>query len=237
MANDIVRATRAEFDIAGIPVAGLMMPDGSYRMSDTDIAAAIDEAANSLSHIRRNKTFKALISEGSPLSQKPEKLSVQGNNAKLNCSTIEFAAAYWVLRSKDNNKAFALATALVTESIQRRFDRAFGQHVTEAEYDASLRLRLERLNARRGWTDVVKDRMLELGYYNDSERVREEFRELTVTANLKLFNQPHFQCNRDQMTHEQQLLIGDFERAAERKARQYPNATPYQIVEMALMLF
>ena len=236
MATSIVRATRAKFDIAGIPVAGLMMPDGSYRMSNTDAANAIDENRRSMGNFFKSAPFKALQGSTSAMGE-TTKVRVDGELSTLNASPVEVVALYWASFGSSNHKAFALTAALAAETIQRRFDRAFGQHVTEAEYDASLRLRLERLNARRGWTDVVKDRMLELGYYNDSERVREEFRELTVTANMKLFNQPHFQCNRDQMTHEQQLLIGDFERAAERKARQYPNATPYQIVEMALMLF
>jgi hypothetical protein len=236
MDNSIVRATRKDFDIAGIAITGLMMPDGEYRMSNTDAANAVDEGRRSMGNFLTSTAFKALQVNGSTVG-KPLKVRVDGVLSTFNASSIELVALYWASFGSSNRKAFALTAALATESIQRRFDRAFEQKVTEAEYDAALALRLERLQARRTWTDVVKDRMIAMGYYQDSGRVRDEYKTLTVAANKALFNQPHFKCDRDNMTPEQQQLIGDFERAAQRKANKHPNATPQEIVEMVLQLF
>ena len=242
MAKSIVRATREDFDIAGIDVQGLMMPDGRYKMSDADIARAALRPSRSVGDLRKAKTLELNGGNTSDLESVGDllevlKVKVEGYGKPLNASSIEFAAMYWATQSANSPTALALTVALSTESIQRRFDRAFNQKVTEAEYDASLALRFARLNARKGWTDVVKERMIQFGYYQDRSRVCDEFKSLTVRVNMVHFGRPHFNCDRDNMTAEQQQLIGAFELVAKRKAARYPSATPAEIVELALRAF
>lgn len=233
MATAILKATRAIVDIGGISVQGLMMPGVTYRMSDSDITSAIDEPRNSLLRARRSGQLEQ--PEGKDFGC--YKVRIEGNNSRLNASSIDLAVAYWILKAPTNKKALALIGALAAEPIYRRFDRAFGIKVAEAQYDATLALKLQSLEARHAWTDVIRDRMIQHGYYNDKIRVQAEFKALTVAVNLALFMQPHFCCDRDNMTPEQMQLIGDFERAAKRKALQMPNASPAELVNAALLNF
>jgi hypothetical protein len=64
-----------------------------------------------------------------------------------------------------------------------------------------------------------------------------QFRDWTVKANEVLFNRKHFNCDRDNMEEEQQKTIKSFEEMAARRAKQYPNATPDELLDLALDTF
>jgi hypothetical protein len=53
--------------------------------------------------------------------------------------------AYWVYEcSKGNERAVLLVMALAIESLERRFNDAFGVNLTEAEYNRRLSERLQK---------------------------------------------------------------------------------------------
>ena len=58
-----------------------------------------------------------------------------------------------------------------------------------------------------------------------------------VLVTERLFNKRHFHGNRDNMDQMEQETIELFERMAERKSKLHPNATPDELVEMALASF
>lgn len=236
MTKTIVRAKRTTVDIAGIEIQGLMLPDGDYRMSNTDAGKAISVGSRQLGNFRNSTAFKALQDGGFQPGEITE-VRMPDGRAIAKTSDLETIAAFWAYMSSSNSTAFALTVALATETITRRFDRAFDQQVTEEEYDAQLVLRFKRLDSRKLWTDVVRDRMVEHGYYQDRKRVSAEFRALTVKVNLALFDQPHFKCDRDTMNDNEQELIADFERACVRLSKKRPTALPAEIVDSALLLF
>jgi len=52
---------------------------------------------------------------------------------------LEVVAAYWMSRAyRSNKKAFLLCWALITETLERRFDRAFGVIRPDNEWDRQL---------------------------------------------------------------------------------------------------
>lgn len=231
MANTI-KAQREKIDIAGIEVFGYLLPDNTYALSGRNVTDAISEEHKSLTRQMNVKSLKDLPHHDLSLGQIK---SITGES--FIPVHIEDAVEYWYLMSvKGNKKASALLKALAIESIERRFDRAFGKVVTEQERDLKLAERYRRLQTRRDWTDIIKDIQETQGYYR-TKIGNEEFRDATVLVNRKLFGVDHFDCNRDNMTPEQQKIITQFEGglvfyASKRKNRQ----SAYEIVKEYLEL-
>lgn len=227
-----IKAQREKIDIAGIEVFGYLLPDNTYALSGRNVTDAIEVQHKSLVEKFRVKSLKSLPHNDSSLG---EIRAVTGE--KFIPVSIEDAVEYWYLMSMDGNKrAAALLRALAIESIERRFDRAFGKVVTEQERDLKLAERYRRLQTRRDWTDVIKDIQETQGYYK-TKMGNDEFREATVLVNRKLFGVDHFDCDRDNMTPEQQKIITQFEGglvfyASKRKNRQ----SAYEIVKEYLEL-
>ncbi|MEM6437476.1 MAG: hypothetical protein AAF773_27015, partial [Cyanobacteria bacterium P01_D01_bin.115] len=65
---------------------------------------------------------------------------------RINALPLEVVTAFWVWQcSQGNKQAIALVMALATETLDRRFDTAFGVSRTEGEYNQRLSDRVERL--------------------------------------------------------------------------------------------
>ncbi|WP_300503124.1 hypothetical protein [Crocosphaera sp.] len=149
---------------------------------------------------------------------------------------LEDAVTYWtILSGQGNKKAAALLGALAIEALKRRVDHRLGTIKEEEEYEAYTDMVCTRLMARKAWTDTLRDHHMKL--YGTSP-TPEQYKDWTVTVNLALFNQKHFNCDRtENMTPDQQRLIIDFERTATRMTSKYPTATPGKIIEKALLTF
>ena len=148
--GDTVKAQRSTVRIGDLEVDGFMLPDGSYRMSQAQAAEAIEEPPVYALRFLRSKESKALLGEGYT-DYTPESVDVEPEPGKrgqtrINALPLEVVTAYWLTRSyKGNKKAFALAWGLLTESLDRRFDAAFGVIRSEAERDERLAGRVQRL--------------------------------------------------------------------------------------------
>ena len=202
----IIKAQRALVDIAGIEVFGYLLPDGTYKLAGRNVTDAIEEEHKTLSRKLGVKSLKDLPNNDLSLGQ----IKAISGETFIPVS-IEDAIEYWYLMAMTGNKkAAALLKALAIESIERRLDRVFNKEVSEKERDLKLAERFKRLEARKEWTDTVKEIQECRGYYN-TRKGTEEFKELTVLVNLKLFGTPHFKCNRDNMTPSQQKRITQFE--------------------------
>ena len=66
--TDSVRAVRASVQIGSLMVDGFMLPDGSYRMSQTQAAECVGKPARSTFDFLQSKALKRLLSEGEALS-------------------------------------------------------------------------------------------------------------------------------------------------------------------------
>lgn len=221
-----MKAQIATINLGFTEFDGLMMPDGSYGIAVPQVALLIQSTPNYAS-----QQFKRLMGE----DFSPHKSSIEGTKAQVNTIDLRtFTKLLYALAKGGNPIADALVEALLEESFERRYDTAFNKKVSEAEYNAKLNLRFERLLARRGWTDILRDRHIQC--FGKKPKPN-QFRGWTVEVNEALFSRKHFNCNRDNMEEEQQRIIKSFEEMAVRRAKQYPNATPDELLALALDTF
>ncbi|MEG3991291.1 hypothetical protein QUA13_29930 [Microcoleus sp. S28C3] len=148
--TESVRAVRASVQIGSLTVDGFMLPDGSYRMSQTQAAETIDEPPVYALRFLRSNGSKALLGEAytdyTPESVEVESELGQRGQTRINALPLNVVTAYWLTRAyKGNRKAFLLSWALLTESLERRFDEAFGVTRTETERNDLLSQRVLEL--------------------------------------------------------------------------------------------
>lgn len=218
-----MKAQIATIDLGFTKFDGLMMPDGSYGIAVPQVADLFQFDKNQAS-----RDFKALLGSGFQFA----KASTELNPKAVNTLNIkDFALLVVELSAKGHLLAKALNKAFVEEAIERRYDTAFGKKVEEAEYNARLALRMKRLLARHAWTDVLQERHIQCF---GTKPTPNQFRDWTVKVNEALFNKKHFNCNRDNMDQEEQRMIESFEYMAVRRAKQHPNATPNELLSLAL---
>lgn len=147
--TDERKAIRQIIQIGSIEVEGFMLPDGSYRMSQTQAAGAIGEEEVYARNFLTAKGVKQLIG----LSYTPETFEVEATDqargqTRIQGWTLEMVYTYWVYRcSKGNKTAFTMVVALGTESLERRFDRAFDITRVEADYNQRLIMRTRELES------------------------------------------------------------------------------------------
>ena len=210
--SNCIKARRASITLGDIPLNVYQMPSGQYVLAGRNVTDAIGERNNSLIRTMGVKSLKALPHADESLIQIS---AVTGE--RFDGVSLEDAATYWGLRGLNGNPlAISILTACTIESIERRADRAFGVTRTEEERDQLLKTRMERVRARLGWTDVIKQDQEHRGIYL-SDLGNREFADLTRIVNRRLFGVPHFCCDRDNMDMDQQLDITAFERMLMRK--------------------
>jgi hypothetical protein len=223
------KAVVAQIDFGYTKIEGLMLPDGSYRMGVSQITNLMP---NSVRPNQASRDLKPLLGE----SFQFDKIKSELNNKPVNTITIEqFVQLLKVLAlQKTSQEAITLLVILAEESIERRFNHAFGVKCTEEDYNKLLTIRWKRLLARRDYTDVLMERHIDL---YETKPIPEDYRVWTVKVNKALFGCQHFKCNRDNMTTEQQEMITDFERTVKRFALKYTHATPMELIDKTLETF
>jgi hypothetical protein len=167
--SESIKATRATVAIGALTVDAFMLPDGSYRMSLSQAANSVGKEAQGISNFLRSKALKRLLEEaGSTSNFLPEsltspildtayspdlfivELSDEGNKGQTRIRGVhlEIVGLYWQWECLQGNKqAFALATALTLESLERRFDNAFGVVRTEQERNEATTARINALES------------------------------------------------------------------------------------------
>lgn len=160
--SDTVIATRAQINIGSLTVDGFMLPDGSYRMSQSGTAEAIGLGRQSLSDFLRSKAIKQLLGDGFT-GQKFEEISIdpserESGQSRFNATPLDVVSAYWLWHSSRGNKqALALSMALILETLERRFDSAFGVERSEGDRDTLLASRVESLETDINQAYVAAD--------------------------------------------------------------------------------
>ena len=158
------KATRAQIQIGIYQVEGFMLPDGSYRMSLSQAAECIGKPARGTFDFLKSKTLKRLLAEGggtfdfldneaiaavSSDNYTADQFLVDFGNEGTQGQTrirgipLEVVSLYWQWESyRGNQQAFLLVTSMITESLERRFDTAFGVARSEEERNQRLSDRL-----------------------------------------------------------------------------------------------
>lgn len=150
--TESIKATRASVQIGALEVDGFMLPDGSYRMSQSQVAEAVGLSRRNVSDFLRSKAIKALLGEGyTGTILDREEIEIEPEPGKRGQSRfmampLEIVSAYWQWQShRGNKKALALCIALMTETLERRFDAAFGVTRTEQEQNERLQERIRQI--------------------------------------------------------------------------------------------
>lgn len=146
--TESVRAVRASVQIGSLIVDGFMLPDGSYRMSQTQAAECVGKPEINARRFLDSKAIKALLGQGyTPDSIEIESSSEQvRGQSRFNSLPLEVITAYWLSQAGEGNKqALGLVWALLTESLERRFDNAFDITRTELERNELLIQRVQEL--------------------------------------------------------------------------------------------
>lgn len=169
--SESIKATRATVEIGGLTVDAFMLPDGSYRMSQIQASEAVGLSGRNVFDFLRSNALKTLLGEGytdSVFESEQIEIESEGDKrgqSRFNSLPLEVVGAYWLWQSyRGNKKALSLCMALIIESLERRFDDAFGVVVSEQERNRRLSQRnsqLERDLAKLGEgfaLDADKDR-------------------------------------------------------------------------------
>lgn len=145
-----IRAQRAIVQLGEIQVEGFMLPDSSYRMSQTQTAEIVGKSRQSVSDFLRTKSFKRLLdkvggvsgfSGDSPFETFTVEIGEGGSQGQTRIIGLPLIIVfiYWAWESfRGNREALHLIIALGVETLERRFDRAFG--VSRSEDDWNQRL-------------------------------------------------------------------------------------------------
>jgi hypothetical protein len=175
-----IKATRATVTIGNLTIEGFMLPDGSYRMSQTQAAGAVGLKVQNVSDFLRSNALKSLMGESyTPQTSEIEPDESQGRGgSRINAVSIEVVSKYWLWQAyRGNKKALALVDALLTETIERRFDAAFGIDRTEQERNDRLSARVQELerdlNAIGDALELDNHQSVELQTYREeNQRLR-----------------------------------------------------------------
>jgi hypothetical protein len=145
---EVILAERRTVPIGLKIVDGFMLPDTTYTMSQTQAAEAVGKPE---SHARRflgSRAIQTLLgSTFAPVTIdiEPESTRVSGRG-RFNALPLNVVSAYWLTLTMQGNRAAGdLCWALLTESLERRFDSVFGRERSQAEYDMALARSLDQI--------------------------------------------------------------------------------------------
>lgn len=144
--SESIKATRATVAIGALTIDAFMLPDGSYRMSQTQAADLVGLSERNAREFLDSKTFERLAGEGyTPAIFDIDSEQSRGQS-RFRGLPLEVVVIYWVYQCyRGNKQAFSLLIALATESLERRFDNAFGVVRTEQEQNDTTTKRIKAL--------------------------------------------------------------------------------------------
>lgn len=131
--SEAYKAKEATIVLGSVLVKVFQIPNGEYRLSQTQVTEAIGKRNRSIIEFLAGKSSEALPHKASELS---ESLPVEGANKPITPIPISLATAYWRYWDKKGNaQATAIIDGCVQEAIERRADAAFGVHRSEEDYN------------------------------------------------------------------------------------------------------
>jgi len=95
--TESVKATRSSVRIGSLEVDGFMLPDGSYRMSQTQAAECIGKPEINARRFLDSKAIKALLGN----SYTPDTVEIEASaeqlrgQSRFNALPLEVVTAYW----------------------------------------------------------------------------------------------------------------------------------------------
>jgi hypothetical protein len=145
--TDQTKATRATVTLGSMTIDGFMLPNGEYRMSQTQAAEIIQLTERNAREFLESKAFKQASGEAyTPAIFEIEAGDQQRGQSRFRGLPLAVVVIYWTYQCYRGNKpARDLLVALATETLERRFDRAFNVTRLEDDYDQRLVDRLSQM--------------------------------------------------------------------------------------------
>lgn len=180
--SEVEKARRSYAAIGNLQIEGFRMPDGSYRMSQSQAAECIGLGAQNASRFFQSKAFKALRGNEST-DHAFDQIEVESSQqttggTRINAVPLDVVMLFWIYQcSRGNKQAITLLAALATETLERRFDKAFGVPRTEEEYNQVLaeRMQLEQDIESLAEAYAEPDLLRE-----ENERLKEQLRQAGI---------------------------------------------------------
>ncbi len=118
-------------------------------MTQTQVAETVGKDEINARRFLSSKNINAIRGDGyTPDSIEVESLSDKRGQTRFNALPLDVVTAYWLYQSSQGNqKALALVWALLSESLERRFDNAFGVVRTEQERNEATTSRIKALES------------------------------------------------------------------------------------------
>ena len=138
--TESVKAARSSVQLGDLTIDGFMLPDGSYRMSQTQAALCVGKPEINARRFLNSKGIKSLLGKG----YTPDTIEIDSDQqsrgqGRFNALPLAVVTAYWFNQAaQSNQQAQSLVWALLTETLERRFDNAFG--ISRSEDDWNQRL-------------------------------------------------------------------------------------------------
>ena len=146
------KAKKATFKLGSLVLDGYQLPDGSYRLSQTQVCSVLNKNHNSVVQFLGGNSPEALPHKGFRLS----KMATDGVENFINPVTLEIASAYWFYWAcKGDALAKSLTMSCLEEALERRLDSVFNVERTEQYYNDRLELRIESSIKRIKFTDAI----------------------------------------------------------------------------------
>jgi hypothetical protein len=138
--SESVKASRSVVTLGSIVIDGFMLPNGEYRMSQTQMAETIAKPEINARRFLDSKGIKSLLGQSyTPDTVEVESIDQTRGQTRINAVPLPVVTAYWFTQAKaGNEQALSLVWALLTEGLERRFDRAFGISRSEDDWDKRL---------------------------------------------------------------------------------------------------
>ena len=212
----IVTAKISEVKIGPLTMQGLMSDQGEFGVAVPQIAKHFQ-----FPNKHASRDLKALCGEGFQFPKWATPLNPKAVNV---LPLVAVEKVILELALKGHPLAVEMTRALVGLSLHQLFCDSFGVEFGPAQRQEFLGDRLKRVSAFYGWTDCIKDYQQRQGIYGTDQGNR-MFGDCIRLVNRRLFDQPHFNCDRDTMTIEQQLDIETFETLLKRHYKPGANVT------------
>jgi hypothetical protein len=151
MKNNTVKAIVAQVPIGSFEISGLMLPDGSYAVSATQVNKCLQLATSPQNAIR---SLKRLLGKDFKLRRIKSELSP---NAVAILTLDEFVSVVKKSARQGNEQAFDFLEDLAGLSLYRLFATTFGKKLKDEDEQNYLKSRQQGKRSRRALTDAIKD--------------------------------------------------------------------------------
>lgn len=140
--SETVRAKRAEIELGDFTLEVFQLPNGDYRLSQSQVAEIVEKDETLVRRFSTSKSPEALPYKGLTLGY----FDVEDERTRVKGVPIDLAVAFWTKEAVAKNAVAArLLGACAIESLEKRADKAFGIHRTDADYNDRLKRNFEDL--------------------------------------------------------------------------------------------